>query len=386
MKARRLGDRLEVAAVRVACGLPAAVQRRLARRAAAHATGALAPDLALMLALRRLRNPEPFDALSVEAARARYRRETILHAGRPIAVGAVRALHVAGAAGALAARLYVPRAPRAPRGARPAPPPLLVFFHGGGFVVGDLDTHDPLCRALCRDAAVAVLSVAYRLAPEHPFPAAVEDARAAVAWAVRSAALLGADPDRVAVGGDSAGGMLAAVVSRLAAREGGPAPALQLLVYPAVDRLGAWQSMERFGEGHLLTSAEIGWFHRHYLAGATEVRRDDPRLVPLRAADHGGLPPAVVVTASHDPLRDEGEAYAAALAAAGTPVTLRRLDGLVHGFVHLVGVSRSAREAVAEIAVLLRAGLDRERAAEQRRHQIRSDATPASNAGRSRSK
>jgi acetyl esterase len=224
-----------------------------------------------------------------------------------------------------------------------------VFFHGGGFVFGDLDTHDGVCRLLCRHAGAHILAVDYRLAPENPFPAAVEDARAALDWAFANAGRLGADPCRIGVSGDSAGGNLAAVVSQLAARDGGPAPVLQLLIYPAMDSTGRHRSRELFADGFFLTKAHIEWFETHYL-GADRARGLDPRVSPLLAEDLSGLPPTLVVTAAFDPLRDEGEAYAEALRAAGTPARVRRFPGLIHGFAAAAGVSRTCRDAVIEIA------------------------------------
>jgi acetyl esterase/lipase len=200
-----------------------------------------------------------------------------------------------------------------------------------------------------------VLAVDYRLAPEHPFPAAVEDARAALRWAIEHAGELGADAARVGVGGDSAGGNLAAVTSQLAARDGGPAPTLQLLIYPVVDLTRqTGRSRELFGEGFLLTTSEIDWFDDNYLGTGREAARD-PRVSPLYAEDLSGLAPAIVATAAFDPLRDEAEAYAAALREAGTGVVLRRFPGFIHAFINLTGVSAGCRDAVMEIAGMTRA-------------------------------
>ena len=259
-------------------------------------------------------------------------------------VGYVRDLKVPGAAGPLPARHYIPAEP-------PGPQPLLVFYHGGGFVLGDLDTHDRTCRLLCQHTGAHVLSVDYRLAPEHPFPAAIEDGRAALRWAVENAAGLGADPARVAVAGDSAGGNIAAVVSWQAAHDGGPPPAVQVLIYPATDVAERTRSHELFGEGFLLTRKQLDWFEATYVAGAD---RADPRLSVLRAGGLGAVAPAVVVTAGFDPLRDEGEAYAAALRAAGVPVVHRRFAGLIHGFFNAVGTSHTSRDAVIEMAGAVR--------------------------------
>jgi acetyl esterase/lipase len=201
---------------------------------------------------------------------------------------------------------------------------------------------------------VHVVSVDYRLAPESRFPAAVEDAYAALRWAFANAARLGADPARVAVGGDSAGANLATVASRLARDDGGPVPALQLLIYPTVDRTKPYPSLDLFAAGFFLTRGEIDWFYQHYSAG---VEPADPRLNPLLGTDLSGLAPALVVTAGFDPLRDEGEAYAAALHAAGTPVTLRRKSTMIHGFINMIDISSSARAMFLDVAHDVRAML-----------------------------
>ncbi len=205
----------------------------------------------------------------------------------------------------------------------------LVWFHGGGFVIGDLDTTDSTARALANASGAMVVSVDYRLAPEHPFPAAVDDAVAAYDWVVANAASLRLDATRLAVGGDSAGGNLAAVVTQLVKATRGQMPAFQLLVYPVTDLDSSYPSLTENAEGYFLTRDTMDWFTQQYLGGAT---RSSPRISPLRASDVSGLPPALVVTAEFDPLRDEGEAYAAHLRAAGVPVELVRYDGEIHGF------------------------------------------------------
>jgi acetyl esterase len=351
-------------------GLPPSWQRRLAGGAPVTLDGlTLDPGLQLLLALRRRRLVE-LESLSPAAARRLICREAAAVTGRPLPVGSVADLTVDGAAGPLPARHYTP--------AEPGPHPLLLFLHGGGFVLCDLDTHDQVCRLLCRRAGVQVLSVAYRLAPEHPFPAAVSDAWAALCWAAGNAARLGADPARLAVGGDSAGGNLSAVVAQRAAREGGPTLALQLLLYPAIDRTAPYRSLELFADGFFLTRAEIDWFDRHYW---TPDDRGDPRLSPLPGAGLPGLAPALVVTAGFDPLRDEGEAYAAAMAAGGTEVRLRRHPGMIHGFANLIDVSRSARAALVEVADEARTMLAATREASRSRSPLAGKVASAPRAG-----
>jgi acetyl esterase len=328
-------------------GLPPRVQVRLSGRPAVRLDGdTLAPEVQLGLAvLERRREPRP-ETLTPPEARARRRRLAFVYAGKPTAVGAVADLVLAGPV-PLRARHYAPAEPGAPH-------PLLIYYHGGGFLYGDLDTHDAACRILCRHAGAHVLAVDYRLSPEHPFPAAVEDARAALHWAFANAASLGADPGRIGVGGDSAGGNLATVVAQLAARDGGPPPVLQLLIYPVTDFTKRRPSRELFADGFLLTDSEMEWFETNYL-GSERTNAADPRVSPLLAEDLSGLAPAFVVTAAFDPLRDEGEEYAKALRDAGTPATLRRFPQLIHGFINTAGVSRRARHALIEIAGATRA-------------------------------
>jgi acetyl esterase len=208
--------------------------------------------------------------------------------------------------------------------------PLLLWFHGGGWVTGNLDTHDQLCRQLCDAAGIVVVSVDYRLAPEARFPAAVDDCVAAYEWALASASEVGADPARVAIGGDSAGGNLAAVVALVARERGLPQPRLQLLVYPVTDHEFESAAMIDNAKGYFLEADGMRWFYSHYTRDASDV--DDWRCSPLRASDHSGLAPAVVVTAEFDPLRDQGEAYGEKLRAASVPTEIIRADGIIHGF------------------------------------------------------
>src|SRR4051794_9765104 len=339
-------QRVEYRIARILAALPPRLQLRLSGRKQVVVDGQrLEPEIQLQLAMLERQGAPPMESLTPPDARAETRRSAAVAGGPALPVASVRDLTIDGATGPLRARHYAPAEPGGPH-------PLLVYYHGGGFVICDLDTHDSGCRMLCRHAGVHVLSVDYRLAPEHPFPAAVEDARAAFAWAVAHAAELGADPERVAVGGDSAGGNLAAVTACQAAREGGPAPAFQLLLYPVTDAAERYRSQDLFREGFFLTEPMMDWFYMHY---ASQDEERDPRLSVLRADDLSGLAPALVVTAGFDPLRDEGEAYAQALREAGNAVALRRFSGLIHGFFNATGVSRVSRDALVEVSGATRA-------------------------------
>jgi acetyl esterase len=289
-----------------------------------------------------------------DASRAQLREMTLGFGGPQIHVG-VSDVSIPGPAGPIPARHYRP--------STPDPAPLVVFYHGGGWVIGDLDTHDPLCRLTCRDADVHVLSIDYRLAPEHPAPAAIEDAYAAFRWACAHAAELGAIPGKVAVGGDSAGGNLAALVSQLARDDdargpGGPQPVLQWLLYPRTDFAAQTRSLSLFADGFLLTKADIDWFTEQYLGGS-DIGPADPRVSPLFAESLSGLPPALIATAGFDPLRDEGDSYAAALSAAGTHVDLRTMGSLTHGFANLFPLGGGCALATTELVSALRAHLSR---------------------------
>jgi acetyl esterase len=260
-------------------------------------------------------------------------------------VAAVEDRRLAGPGGELPVRVYRPPGT--------GPFPALVYLHGGGWVLGGLDTHDGTCRALARAVPCVVVSVDYRLAPEHPFPCAAEDAWAATRHVAANAAAFGAEPGRIAVGGDSAGGNLAAVVALMARDRGGPSLVHQLLVYPVIDAAMDTPSYRENAEGYFLTADAMAWFWGHYVPDP--AARRNPYASPLRAADLAGVAPAQVLTAEFDPLRDEGETYAARLRAAGVPVTLRRFDGMIHGFFSMTGSLDQAAVAVEEAAVGLRA-------------------------------
>jgi acetyl esterase len=299
------------------------------------------PHIAPLLEL--LATVPPMHEGSPEEARAAFRQLAV--GGRQpehvVHVGSVEDLTIPGPAGDLTARVYRPEQDGAV--------PTVVLFHGGGWVIGDLDTHDNMARSICRDGEAVVVSVDYRLAPEAPFPAAVEDALAATRWVASHLADFGGD-DRLAVAGDSAGGNLAAVVAQQLRDAGGPALAGQLLVYPAVDVTGEYASRWENAEGYFLDLPTMAWFMDHYAADA--ALHEDPRISPLRHTDLSGLPPAVVVTAEYDPLRDEGEAYVEALRAAGVPVEVRRFDGMIHGFFDMGAFSPGAQAAIDEACAM----------------------------------
>jgi acetyl esterase len=333
--------------------LPDAVKRLLLGRRTVTIDGnTLDTTLQFMLAAQRSAGVNGLVASSdVHVARSQLRKlSSMIDAG--IAVG-VRDGSIPGPAGPLPVRHYTPV-----DASTGQPAPLLVFFHGGGFVVGDLDTHDALCRLLCRDAGVHVMAVDYRLAPEHPAPAAVDDCYAAYRWALEHAAELGADPSRVAVGGDSAGGNLSAVVSQLARNDGITLPALQVLLYPATDFSSDTRSKTLFADGFFLTKTDMDWFRDNYLAGSA-LDTDDPRISPLLAEDLSGLPPALVLTGGFDPLRDEGNQYAEALAAAGVTVDHRQFGPVVHAFANFFPLGGASATATAEVVSAVRAHLSR---------------------------
>jgi len=232
--------------------------------------------------------------------------------------------------------------------------PVVVYFHGGGFVGGNIETHDGVCHGLAVGVPAVVVSVDYRLAPEAPFPAAVDDCEAAVRWVSDHAGELGADGSRLAVAGDSAGGNLAAVIARRTRDTGGPSIAFQLLIYPCTDATCSKPSHVENGEGYLLTAELMQWFYGHYLGGSDPR---DPDLSPLLVEDLRGLPPALIITAEYDPLRDEGEAYAARLVEAGVSATSTRYDGMIHAFFGMSGTVDAADRAMAEAVLALREAL-----------------------------
>ena len=335
--------------------LPLAAQRALGGRPIEIDGLRLHPTSQLLVKLDGLSEAAGYEALTPDQARRQTRVRAALLTGPKLALARVEEHSIPGPGGAIGARLYAAAPAGSATAGDPAGGGLLVYYHGGGHVIGDLETHDSACRFLAAHAGVGVLSVDYRLAPEHPYPAAAEDAVAALAWAAENAERLGFDPKRIAVGGDSAGGNLAAVATLAAKAGDAPEPAFQLLIYPVCDYVEKRPSYATFASGYLLTAAEMDWFRDHYLPDGDAAH--EWRASPLRAPDLAGLAPAYVLTAGFDPLRDEGEAYARALAAAGVPTALRRHDGLLHSFANQTALHRGARDAMAEAAGALRLGL-----------------------------
>jgi acetyl esterase len=287
--------------------------------------------------------------LGTEGARAEYER-TNLMCNLPVCkLREIEDRRIDGPHGSIPVRIYRPsHAPGLPA---------CVYYHGGGFVIGGLDGYDGLCSALAERGRCVVVSVDYRLAPEHPFPAPIDDSLAAYRWVRDHADDLGIDAERIAVAGDSAGGNLATVVCQQLVEAGEVPPAYQLLIYPTTDQIGEYASHHHFGEGFLLTGAMMDWFTRTYLSGYSDL--DDPRVSPLRFDRLDKLPPAKVITAGFDPLRDEGIAYATRLAEAGVTTVHRSFDRLIHSFITMGGLLDSAGHAVADIAHGLRDALHR---------------------------
>ena len=347
-RALAVGNRL---GVKVIPRLPDAAKRLLSGGRAVTIDGnTLDPSLQMLLAAQRATGVDGLViADDARASRANFAALSQTLNERDVRVADIRPVSIPGPAGTIPARHYRPTV-----GGDPAP--LLVFFHGGGWVLGDLDSYDSACRLISRDAGVHVLAVDYRLAPEHRAPAAVDDAYAAYLWARERAVDLGADPRRVAVGGDSAGGNLAAVVTRLARDAGDPLPSLQWLIYPATDLRGGTRSRSLFSDGFLLTKHDMDWFQNRYVEGS-DLDFSDPLVSPLLAEDLSGLSPALVVTAGFDLLRDEGDQYATRLRESGVTVDYRSMPSMIHGFINLNVLGGGVGRANAEMISALRAHL-----------------------------
>jgi acetyl esterase len=296
----------------------------------------LHPQIQRVLHVMAEANLKPIEAMTPAEARAQMEATAQSRKAEPLPVARVEERVIPGPAGDIRLRLYWPNAA--------VPHPAIVYYHGGGHVIGSLDTHDLVARNLCAGTEVLVVSVDYRMGPEHKFPAAVEDSFAALKWVHAHANELGADPDRIGVHGDSAGANLAAVVALMARDAGGPRLRLQSLVYPVADYSLAGASYERFAEGYgVLTREAMVWFRNHYLR--TPKDAEDWRASPIKAASLAGVAPAIVVTAECDVLHDDGEGYAEALRRAGVPVEYKEYSGMIHAFFGMVPVVDDAMNA-----------------------------------------
>jgi len=306
-------------------------------------------ETAALLAQLAAAGIPPLDSLPPEKAREVFNAAFTPPADGREPVARVEDISLAGPAGPIPARLYAP--------ASSAPLPCVLYYHGGGWVIMNVETHDPICRAIANLAGCAVVSVDYRLAPEHRFPAALDDCYAALVDVAKRATSLGVDPTRLAVAGDSAGGNLAAAVSLLARDRKGPALALQVLIYPAVDPSCSSVSCKENAEGYLLTLSSMHYFWGHYLGA--DRRAPNAYAAPIEAESLRDLPPAYVITAEYDPLRDEGELYAKRLQQAGVATELVRHDGTIHGFVGMANVLTQGKQALANLSARLRAAFRR---------------------------
>jgi acetyl esterase len=293
--------------------------------------------------------PQPW-TLPPPAARQAFAGMMSLVGARHVPVGRIENFVIPGPAGDIRARSYAPVA----TGSQPQP--ALVYFHGGGFVLGSLDSHDGLCRLFAAEGGLKVIAIDYRLAPENKFPAALDDAFAATGWIAANATALGVDAGRLAVGGDSAGGMLAAAVTQAAREKEFPKLAFQLLLFPNTQIGGDTPSLDEYAQGYFLERKTIEWFYSQYVPPGADTNA--PRLSPLRAKDFSGLPPAYVMLGGYDPLHDEGLAYAEKLRAAGVPVTVADHPDMVHCFIYLQTVLPQAHEAVGDAARAVRRALD----------------------------
>jgi acetyl esterase len=306
----------------------------------------LDPEIQQLVDRMEAEAPPPGREVPLDEARAAHDRGGVLFGGPGEEVAGVRDITVPGPRGSIPVRVFRPDGE--------GPLPVVAYAHGGGWVLGSVDGFEPVCRALANASGAVVASIGYRLAPEHPFPAGLEDVLATVRWLAVNARELDGDPDRLAIAGDSAGGNLATVASRRLRDDRGPALRLQALVYPVCNSALDTRSYRECSDGFGLTAQDMEHFWQLYLAGADG---SDPDASPLRADDLSGLPPTFVLTVRNDVLRDEGDAYARALEAAGVPVTLRRYDSAVHGFFRWLAKARISRRAVADVGAALREAL-----------------------------
>ena len=305
----------------------------------------LNPQIVGLLAEMQAKNAPPVQMLSPKEARETRNPMLAELGGSPEPVSNVVNRQIPGPAGDIPVRIYSPEGD--------GPFPVFVFFHGGGYVIGNLDTHDAPCRAIANLTPCVVISVDYRLAPENKFPAAAEDAYAATLWAANNTGEINGDPARIAVGGDSAGGNLAAVVSLMARDKKGPDLRYQILIYPIINLASIdTQSYTEHAEGYLLTREGMIYYRDHYLSQEQDAH--NPYASPLLAEDHSGLPPALIIAAEYDVLKDEGEAYIDMLSRAGVPVTYKLYDDMIHAFYNMAGVVDRAKDAFEDIAAGLR--------------------------------
>lgn len=342
-------SRLQGTAARAIARLPTSAQHTLARALGyRHSHPTLDAHLQVLLAVRQLQGSGQLLGKNAAKSRRHFRQDMASLVSTPTPVGHVRDFHINGPAGLMGVRHY---SPAGQTGALP----LVVFYHGGGFVVGDLDTHDEPCRVLCAQGKMQVLSVDYRLAPEHKAPAAVDDCVAALRWAHNHAAELNVDPRKIGVAGDSAGGNLSAVVSQITAGSS-HAPAAQLLIYPVVDLVDTYASHRTYSDGLFLSQADMDQAKASYVQ-QSGIPLGDARVSPLRG-NLTGLAPALVITAGHDVLRDEGELYAKRLQEAGVHCVLERVTSQGHGFINITSVNPTAKIATAKMAKDFRQLLD----------------------------
>ncbi len=304
----------------------------------------LDPQVQILMDQMAALNAPPIHTLTPELVRMGIKMQLANDTNEPEFVAQVVNKTIPGPVSEIPVRIYTPTGS--------GPFPVLVFFHGGGWVICDLDTHESLCRSLCNGANCVVVSVDYRLAPEHKFPAAPEDCYAATQWVAGHAAEINANSGKIAIGGDSAGGNLTAVVAQMARYQGGPNLALQLLNYPATDFTFDGPSIHENGQDYFLTIDDMNWFMNHYLNN--DADKKDPQASPLQSANLRGLPPALVITGEYDPLRDEGETYGKRLKEAGVPVTISRYNGVIHGFLSLEPFTDKGKQAREECAQALR--------------------------------
>jgi acetyl esterase len=333
-KAANLALRMPISWVNILAGAPVTVDGRM-----------LDGRTQWFLQLLARSGQPPLNKMSVADARFEYDAFMQQLGGRPAAVGEIVDRTMEGTTGRLRIRIY------RPAGTVARLLPAILYFHGGGWVIGSLEGYDLACRFFCARTGCAVISVDYRLAPEHKFPAAIDDGLAAYRWLANEATELGLDPARIILAGDSAGGTIAAVAAQLLRGEARP-PCLQWLIYPATDLAGDTASHKSCGEGFLLSHADMEWFRNHYLNDPAEIA--DPRASPLKAGDLSGVAPALVFTAGFDPLRDEGQAYADRLRLAGVKTFHREFDTLIHGFVGMRGALQAAARAMDDMVAGLR--------------------------------